>query len=213
MTNYETGSRTADKFVVRMPEGLRSQVEIEANASDRSMNAVAVRALKEYLSGRLRKKALLDALERATVDESRVNQISLEGKSVNQRQNEPQNIPGIIPANWTDKQVLDFCSVALRHVVVEGDLKFSDITDALQYMADKGEPAFVRAFDLDEHIKLVADARRYRWLRNVAFDTPRQDLALRDRHHNMLIEQDLDAEIDRAMHAYPGELEVEPCES
>jgi len=68
-------------------------------------------------------------------------------------------------------------------------------------------------FDIDEHVQMARDAARYRWIRNVAFDTPRQDLALRDRHHNMLIEQDLDAEIDRAMHAYPGELEVEPCES
>lgn len=176
---------------------------------------LAIEAPKEVAVDRaeIRARKLANPRPKPSAAKAHVNQISLEGESVNQRQNEPQNIPGIIPANWTDKQVLDFCSVALRHVVVEGDLKFSDITDALQYMADKGEPAFVRAFDLDEHIKLVADARRYRWLRNVAFDTPRQDLALRDRHHNMLIEQDLDAEIDRAMHAYPGELEVEPCDS
>ncbi|MBD1598618.1 carbon storage regulator [Pseudomonas typographi] len=60
-------------------------------------------------------------------------------------------------------------------------------------------------FDIDEHIRLAADARRYRWLRDVAWDTTRQDLALRDRHQNMLIEDELDAEIDRAMAAYPGE--------
>lgn len=60
-------------------------------------------------------------------------------------------------------------------------------------------------FDLDEHIRMVADARRYRWLRNVAFETPRQDLALRDKSGNMLIELDLDAEIDSAMQAYPSD--------
>lgn len=69
-------------------------------------------------------------------------------------------------APWSDKQVLDFLSVALRHVVVEGDLKFIDINDALRYMADKGEPAFCQAFNIDNHVKLVADAKRYRWLRD-----------------------------------------------
>lgn len=66
-------------------------------------------------------------------------------------------------------------------------------------------------FCIDDHVKLSADARRFRWLRNVAFDTPRQDLVPRDRLGNLLIEQDLDSEIDRAMRAYPGDQEVEPC--
>lgn len=60
-------------------------------------------------------------------------------------------------------------------------------------------------FCIDDHIQMVADANRYRWLRDVAFDTPRQDLVPRDRHQNLLLEQDLDSEIDCAMHAYPGE--------
>ncbi|AAO57405.1 hypothetical protein [Pseudomonas syringae group genomosp. 3] len=55
----------------------------------------------------------------------------------------------------------------------------------------------------DEHLNAASDARRYRWLRDVAWDTPRQDLALRDRHQNMLADSELDAEIDRAMQAYP----------
>lgn len=90
---------------------------------------------------------------------------------IEELQSAPQNIPKIIPANWNDKQVLDFCSVALRHVVVEGDLKFSDINDALRYMADKGEPAFLAAFSIDDHVRMVADARRYRWLRDGALGT------------------------------------------
>ena len=49
----------------------------------------------------------------------------------------------VYAAGWTDAQVLDFLSVALRHVVVQGELKYSDINDALKYMADKGKPAFV----------------------------------------------------------------------
>lgn len=69
------------------------------------------------------------------------------------------------------------------------------------------------AFNLDDHVKLVADALRYRWLRNVSWDTPRQELAIRDNSNNMLIDEDLDAEIDCAMQAYPGEQENEPCAS
>ncbi|WP_342650882.1 hypothetical protein [Pseudomonas sp. REB1044] len=72
---------------------------------------------------------------------------------------------------WTDKQVLDFLSVALRHVVVEGDLKFSDINDAMFYMAEKGEPAFRKAIGIDEHVRMAADARRYQWLRDQALTT------------------------------------------
>ncbi|MCX2689899.1 hypothetical protein OO256_05315 [Pseudomonas sp. DCB_CB] len=81
----------------------------------------------------------------------------------------PQMVAVYTP--WTDAQVLDFLSVALRHVVVEGDLQFSDINDALRYMAEKGQPAFCKAFGIDEHVKLVADARRYRWLRDEALST------------------------------------------
>lgn len=67
--------------------------------------------------------------------------------------------------------------------------------------------------NISERARMALDAARYRWLRDVAFDTPRQDLALRDKSNNMLIEQDLDAEIDCAMQAHPGEQEDEPCAS
>ncbi|NWC24040.1 hypothetical protein HX787_20410 [Pseudomonas tolaasii] len=76
-----------------------------------------------------------------------------------------------------------------------------------------GSPVYDRspaeAFNIDDHVRLVADAGRYRWLRDVAFDTPRQDLVPRDKSGNMLIEQDLDSEIDLAMKAHPGEQEAE----
>jgi hypothetical protein len=55
-----------------------------------------------------------------------------------------------VHAPWNDVQVLDFCSVALRHVVVEGDLRFSDINDGLRHMAQKGKPAFVLAPSVDK---------------------------------------------------------------
>lgn len=59
-SNYD--SRTADKFVVRLPDGLRAEIEAAANASDRSMNSVFVQAVRQYLDGQNRQQILLDAL-------------------------------------------------------------------------------------------------------------------------------------------------------
>lgn len=59
-TNYD--SRTADKFVVRLPDGLRSAIEAAAQADDRSMNSVFVKATRQYLDGQDRQQILLDAL-------------------------------------------------------------------------------------------------------------------------------------------------------
>lgn len=100
---------------------------------------------------------------------------------------------------WTDKQVLDFLSVALRHVVVEGDLQFSDINDAMLYMAEKGEPAYCKALGIDEHVKLAADARRYRLLRDrERIEDPDEDLLV-VRGDNWLSGEELDQEVDTAL--------------
>ena len=58
--NYD--SRTADKFVVRLPDGLRADIEAAANADDRSMNSVFVKAVRQYLDGQNRQQILLDVL-------------------------------------------------------------------------------------------------------------------------------------------------------
>ncbi|WP_341869415.1 Arc family DNA-binding protein [Pseudomonas kitaguniensis] len=58
--NYD--SRTADKFVVRLPDGLRAAIEAAANADDRSMNSVFVKAARQYLDGQKRQQVLLDVL-------------------------------------------------------------------------------------------------------------------------------------------------------
>ncbi|WP_458075768.1 Arc family DNA-binding protein [Pseudomonas aeruginosa] len=61
-------SRDMDKFVVRLPDGLRAEVEAEAKRDERSMNSLIVVALREYLHGQRRKHALLDALTTAVGD-------------------------------------------------------------------------------------------------------------------------------------------------
>ncbi|TYO83689.1 Arc family DNA-binding protein [Pseudomonas sp. CK-NBRI-02] len=62
---FEYESRTADKFVVRLPDGMRDQVAATAAAEDRSMNSLMIVALREYLEGRARANALIDALTQA----------------------------------------------------------------------------------------------------------------------------------------------------
>lgn len=65
MSTSQYDSRTADKFVVRLPEGLRAGIEAAANAADRSMNSVFVQAVRQYLDGQNRQTLLLDALANA----------------------------------------------------------------------------------------------------------------------------------------------------
>lgn len=62
---FEYDSRSADKFVVRLPDGMRDQVAAAADADDRSMNSLIVTAIRNELDGRNRANALLDALTQA----------------------------------------------------------------------------------------------------------------------------------------------------
>ncbi|WP_145186027.1 Arc family DNA-binding protein [Pseudomonas sp. URMO17WK12:I11] len=59
---FEYGSRTADKFVVRLPDGMRDEVAKAAEADDRSMNSLIVKAIREYLGLQQRQQVLLGAL-------------------------------------------------------------------------------------------------------------------------------------------------------
>ncbi|MFV3286168.1 Arc family DNA-binding protein [Pseudomonas sp. NY15356] len=62
---FEYDSRTADKFVVRLPDGMRDQVAAAASADDRSMNSLIITAIRNELEGRARANALIDALTNA----------------------------------------------------------------------------------------------------------------------------------------------------
>lgn len=58
-------SRTADKFTVRMPDGMRTRVETAAEADHTSMNTFMVQAVEEKLARAARQELLLDALQQA----------------------------------------------------------------------------------------------------------------------------------------------------
>ncbi|WP_176516408.1 Arc family DNA-binding protein [Pseudomonas ceruminis] len=55
-------SHSLDKFVVRLPDGMRDQVAAAAAADDRSMNSLIVKALREYLDMQRRQQVLIGAL-------------------------------------------------------------------------------------------------------------------------------------------------------
>lgn len=56
-------SRTADKFVIRLPDGMRKAVEELATTNHSSMNTEIILALEAHLEGQARQKLLLDALQ------------------------------------------------------------------------------------------------------------------------------------------------------
>lgn len=55
-------SRNADKFVARLPDGMRAQISEVAAADERSMNSFVVTALRNELAGRKEQALLLEAL-------------------------------------------------------------------------------------------------------------------------------------------------------
>ena len=63
MTKPIFNARTADKFVVRLPDGMRKRIEDLANDNYTSMNTEIIRAIEAHLEGQARQKLLLEALE------------------------------------------------------------------------------------------------------------------------------------------------------
>lgn len=145
MSSLNYDSRTADKFVVRLPDGLRADIEAAANADDRSMNSVFVKAVRQYLEGQSRQQILLDVLANTVTTPKQGGVLGLKnGSPVYER-----------------------------------------------------SPA--KAFNIDDHVRLVADAERYRCLRDkVCIEDADNDLMVvrGDRYFDGA---ELDTEIDNAI--------------
>ncbi|WP_081782141.1 Arc family DNA-binding protein [Pseudomonas sp. CHM02] len=77
MTSKQYDSRTADKFVVRLPDGLRSAIEAAAQADDRSMNSVFVKATRQYLDSQHQQQILLNALAKTVTTPIRPSPASI----------------------------------------------------------------------------------------------------------------------------------------
>ncbi|MGO0684840.1 Arc family DNA-binding protein [Pseudomonas fulva] len=127
-------SHSLDKFVVRLPDGMRDQVAATAQADERSMNGLIVIAIREYLDRGQKANALLDAL--------------------------------VLAAEVKDSVLVDQTGCA---------------------------------FDIDEHVRMAADARRYRLLRDrERIEDPDVDLLV-VRGDNWLSGEELDQEIDTGL--------------
>lgn len=57
-----TVPRDADKFVIRLPDGMRDQLDARSVLDGQSMNSVAVEALKNHLAIRAEQQIILEAL-------------------------------------------------------------------------------------------------------------------------------------------------------
>ena len=65
MSHQNFNSRTADKFMVRLPDGLRDEVDAVAVEHSTSMNSIFIRAVRQFVDGQKRQELLLDALAKA----------------------------------------------------------------------------------------------------------------------------------------------------
>jgi len=61
------------KFVVRLPDGLRDEVEEAADSADTSMNTIFVRAVRQFLDKQNRQDLLLEALAKAVGEKAGAN--------------------------------------------------------------------------------------------------------------------------------------------
>jgi predicted transcriptional regulator len=75
MPKTEFSSRTADKFVVRLPDGMRDEVDAAAHNLDTSMNTIFVQALRQYLDTSKRQEMLLDVLA-AAVEQKKLQAVA-----------------------------------------------------------------------------------------------------------------------------------------
>lgn len=207
-TNYD--SRTADKFVVRLPEGLREQVDAAAVADDRSMNSVIVQAVKQYLDAQNRQELLLNALASAvSVDKVRVNQISETDESVNP----PINTP-----------VVSRARSLIASLVATGDMGINEARQFLNALAStarnpEDSSAVAQSMHIDDRVKMAANARRYEWLRARPLNNEDEVWIQLARDNSVCPDrwalggndpEGCDAAIDRAMRLAPIE-GLQPC--
>ncbi|OLU35452.1 Arc family DNA-binding protein [Pseudomonas sp. PA27(2017)] len=86
-------SRTAEKFVIRLPDGMRKAIEDLAVANRSSMNTEMVLALEAHLENQTRQKLLLDALQ------AQVSDAKLPARERPQQQAEVDYIDGLKSGN------------------------------------------------------------------------------------------------------------------
>jgi hypothetical protein len=64
-TSLAATSRESDKFILRLPDGMRERLAEVAESQGRTMNAVVIGALAEYLTGAKSVESQLAGIEKA----------------------------------------------------------------------------------------------------------------------------------------------------
>jgi len=93
MQKLGCNSRTAEKFVIRLPDGMRKAIEDLAVANRSSMNTEMVLALEAHLESQSRQKLLLDVLH------AQVNDAKVPVREQPQQQAEVDYIDGLKSGN------------------------------------------------------------------------------------------------------------------
>lgn len=83
-------SQQADKFVVRLPNGMRNRLTDAALAQHASMNTIFIQALEQFLDSQYRQQLLLDAL---AAQVNRLEQASAPAGSAQALRNQQRNRP------------------------------------------------------------------------------------------------------------------------
>ena len=217
MNTTQYDSRTADKFVVRLPEGLRSQIEVAANSSDRSMNGLVVQALKQYLDAQNRQEVLLNALTSACATGAKPMAVSTP-------QVDPRDL--FVKLNPTGA-----CGAELE-MERGGFVDHRTHSEYLIFLAgyraanpDQAErtpedsSVVAQSMHIDDRVKMAANARRYEWLRARPLNNEDEVWIQLARDNSVCPDrwalggndpEGCDAAIDRAMRLAPIE-GLQPC--
>lgn len=207
-TDYD--SRTADKFVVRLPEGLRDQIARFATDTHASMNTVFIRAVEQYLDAQNRQELLLNALASAvSVDKDRANLISETGESVNH----PSDMP-------IDRGVYSL----IMRLVASGYMGINEARQFLNELAStvrntEDSSVVAQSMHIDDRVRMAANAKRYEWLRARPLNNEDEAWIQLAKDNSVCPDrwalggndpEGCDAAIDRAMRLAPIE-ELQPC--
>ncbi|MGO3542307.1 MAG: CopG family ribbon-helix-helix protein [Pseudomonas helleri] len=217
MNTTQYDSRTADKFVVRLPEGLRDKVDAAAVADDRSMNSIIVQAIKQYLDTQNRQELLLNALASAGATGPK-------SMAVSKPQADPRDL--FVKLNPTGAYEAEL------EMERGGFVDHRTHADYLIFLAgyraatpDQAErtpedsSVVTQSMHIDDRVKMAANARRYEWLRARPLNNEDEVWIQLARDNSVCPDrwalggndpEGCDAAIDRAMRLAPIE-GLQPC--
>ncbi|NWD63591.1 hypothetical protein [Pseudomonas sp. IPO3774] len=109
-----------------------------------------------------------------------------------------ETAPDIVSPSCGENAMFAFLMIALS-AGMYGIFAMLGLADsAKESSAAEGFVAVAESMHIDERVELAANARRYEFLRDVAFNLA-LPITVRDIYGNLLVKDDLDTELDRVM--------------